>query len=1501
MSDINEAMVLALLDAAEAGNKEQVEAIASLSKDDLAGLETGKRMKNAPVQKGHTRDAPVLGIDDENRVVTYVMSTEDEDRDGETVNPEGGDFSQFQINRVVSFNHDTDTFPVGKLLKWWNDYVGEGTEYDTIPGPKRMALLGNVYFSKENPQGDLAFRMVKEGTLGGGSISFLPDGETSKNAKGGNHYDHWKLLEFAICSLGSNPYAVAMAVAKRFRGASSKSPVDAMKRVASHFGWTIGKIGSTVWTFIVPDGFELKPTLDKELNDQGIRGARATLEGNRLIVTAMAFPTKSNKTFSLARSVAARVGHLRSKGISSSLALHAALGELKVPKAMRPAVKQLVVKSDLTVPASRLKVGDVTDGYGRYKVVAISVHHTTAGGKKIYEITLESTQKESSLPVGSRLVRQSSQDQKWGIERGLNKQLVEKGYDWRQLYYPKYLVTHEGKQGGKDWWTINHTFGTFWSEADAQREADKMNEKFKKELQVKYPEKRNKAIATRRDGKWIVVGKDGELLDDGDKNQGFSDMYTAQRIAREWTKEGKHQKADQPLLDADGHKVSIGDTVGLSGRFFKVTGIEGARLTLGPTDNPNLPTGSARYAQASWVSLYKGAKAMRKIWVNNKSAWILKSEGDLDDQTQEYLEERGLDDVRIEDEPPPTKSEPGSEEWVEEEREEPEHQEKGKGSFKWLQGFNANRIHHLPRTAGNNEDWLDGWDHAETSPKSKELPDVADDEDVAAVVADRAEELKDAGVDEDSAVEASMEDEKVPMGKRKAVKRLALKRLVEKGSGTVKFTLPNGKEVDIPVAGFIASGRQALARKYGGKPMDWQLATTPKPGNGNEFVAQFNGKNGSCEVRFPIPTSGGIGPSPSTAQVGALSEYKSKRKTMKLYTVKCSKGFLTKDLEETDEPVAMSADDALETATKAKAEGMSNVTTGQALTDEEEQPTEFEGTKSKGTSDLDDELTVPGGDLSAAEKVLKGQLEECVDRRMKSEEDMPLEEAYKCCGAKRLDKRLMKKLWPHVKAAVKRKSFDPSSGPTGKQALDKLIKSIEDDMKSLHKSEQGDAIDAMQRTLKELKKTRKRVYGDDEEQPVEMDLDTEPVEEEELVVPTKRKKLEIEFDKKPGKRYPLNSDSDSEYERTAKQAGMWKGGSEPFPHFTVYRDGQEIGGGGDKSLRKNVRKAPDGPAGEAVEFLDDAAEAPETPKALKQSMKAVSAMLKGMGDEPTDDDAVEEGLRTMKVAIKGGDVPADFEEPMREAMRKLMGVRNKAFQVGDKVVANETGKEGKVVEVGNAQGRYNTYGPAVRVEFDDGTSGRFVRPDTSLTKKSLDKGTSDLDSDLSVPGSEIEKAEDDEALEMACKTAEDVADAPATPKRLGVVMRGLAMRLRKAVRVNKEKPLTDEEEQPTEFEGTKRLKGTSDLDSDLSVPGSEIEKDAAEAMDDMADAGDTPKRYKATLRYLSRKLKGLDEEDEQEKDIGEEEEEALQKALGDLRNGRFGLRESYFRNTAQRM
>lgn len=162
------------------------------------------------VRKRADKAQRVANADDGNSI--WIMTTGDTDRDGETVDPEGLDFSDFDRNPVVVDNHQTDgsvnDVILGKVVRHWLDEVGEGTNWPQPGGPRRPAQMAEIAWNTATAKGREAKAAANLGMLNGGSISFLPKGRASKNQGGGNHYPEAKLLEFTLCSVPSNPSAI---------------------------------------------------------------------------------------------------------------------------------------------------------------------------------------------------------------------------------------------------------------------------------------------------------------------------------------------------------------------------------------------------------------------------------------------------------------------------------------------------------------------------------------------------------------------------------------------------------------------------------------------------------------------------------------------------------------------------------------------------------------------------------------------------------------------------------------------------------------------------------------------------------------------------------------------------------------------------------------------------------------------------------------------------------------------------------------------------------------------------------------------------------------------------------------------------------------------------------------------------------------------------------------------------------------------------------------------
>ena len=135
------------------------------------------------------------------RGFSWTLSTFDLDRFGERVDPSGWDFSRFLLNPVVEWAHRYDIPAIGKI---------EGLAVDD------NGLHGVVCFNDKSfdPFGWSIGERVKAGVIRAGSVGFrvmeieIPSREDSKDGTA-LIFRKQELLEFSICNVPANPFALA--------------------------------------------------------------------------------------------------------------------------------------------------------------------------------------------------------------------------------------------------------------------------------------------------------------------------------------------------------------------------------------------------------------------------------------------------------------------------------------------------------------------------------------------------------------------------------------------------------------------------------------------------------------------------------------------------------------------------------------------------------------------------------------------------------------------------------------------------------------------------------------------------------------------------------------------------------------------------------------------------------------------------------------------------------------------------------------------------------------------------------------------------------------------------------------------------------------------------------------------------------------------------------------------------------------------------------------------
>ena len=131
----------------------------------------------------------------------WTLSTFDLDRFAERIDPAGWDFKRFTENPVVEWSHRYDIPAIGKI---------EGLTIDND------GLHGLVFFNDKSFDafGWSIGQRVKAGVIRAGSVGFRPieiEIPSKEDGKDGTAliFRKQELLEFSICNVPANPYALA--------------------------------------------------------------------------------------------------------------------------------------------------------------------------------------------------------------------------------------------------------------------------------------------------------------------------------------------------------------------------------------------------------------------------------------------------------------------------------------------------------------------------------------------------------------------------------------------------------------------------------------------------------------------------------------------------------------------------------------------------------------------------------------------------------------------------------------------------------------------------------------------------------------------------------------------------------------------------------------------------------------------------------------------------------------------------------------------------------------------------------------------------------------------------------------------------------------------------------------------------------------------------------------------------------------------------------------------
>lgn len=146
-------------------------------------------------------DSEIDSVSEDNREVTFVITTEAKDRDGDIIRANGWNFKHWMDNPVVLWGHDYSGYPIGKGVKIWTDTESKKI-YSTV---KFMEPDLSI-------EADRVYRMIKAGYLKATSVGFRSsDYEFLKDDDNGIEFKEQELLEFSVVTVPANPEALIAA------------------------------------------------------------------------------------------------------------------------------------------------------------------------------------------------------------------------------------------------------------------------------------------------------------------------------------------------------------------------------------------------------------------------------------------------------------------------------------------------------------------------------------------------------------------------------------------------------------------------------------------------------------------------------------------------------------------------------------------------------------------------------------------------------------------------------------------------------------------------------------------------------------------------------------------------------------------------------------------------------------------------------------------------------------------------------------------------------------------------------------------------------------------------------------------------------------------------------------------------------------------------------------------------------------------------------------------
>lgn len=137
-------------------------------------------------------EAQIKAANGDQGSVRVIASTAAVDRQGESIDPNGWDFSNFLKNPQLLWSHDAYALPIGKVLKVW---IENG-----------LVMADTIFAEAENPFAATVAKLVRGGFINAVSVGFMPtDVDQAGNVM------KQELLELSFVNIPANQEALVVA------------------------------------------------------------------------------------------------------------------------------------------------------------------------------------------------------------------------------------------------------------------------------------------------------------------------------------------------------------------------------------------------------------------------------------------------------------------------------------------------------------------------------------------------------------------------------------------------------------------------------------------------------------------------------------------------------------------------------------------------------------------------------------------------------------------------------------------------------------------------------------------------------------------------------------------------------------------------------------------------------------------------------------------------------------------------------------------------------------------------------------------------------------------------------------------------------------------------------------------------------------------------------------------------------------------------------------------